>query len=215
TLFRSEGILAVNSVIVPLMIMFTIIAAVASLQAAPSSVWAASVSELPEWRLLLSPFLYTSLNLSLAQAVLVPIGSAVGDRNVLRAGGIVGGCGMALLLLIGHLSLSVHMPDIMQLEIPMAYIIHPLGQVIQFLFLLIIFSEIFTTLIADAFGLTGHIRQYVRWKQPAILLLILGSSYAISQIGFSRLVSLLYPLFGVVSISWLVLLIHRKTKPDQ
>jgi uncharacterized membrane protein YkvI len=40
--------------------------------------------------------------------------------------------------------------------------------------------------------------------------IILLGCYLISQIGFGRLLEVLYPLFGVVSLVWFVALIYRR-----
>jgi len=201
------GILAVNTVIVPLMVAFLLIVAIQSASSPNASNWILRQSDDPLWKAWASPFLYTAFNLSLTQAVLVPIGARVRDPRVLRLGGIIGGAGMGILLLAAHFALSTRMPGIAQFEIPSAQLIAALGPAVQLLFLLVIYSEILTTLIADAFGLSLFLERRFRLNRAAALLIILLAAALISLAGFSRLVGTLYPLFGALSLLWLFLLI--------
>jgi|HigsolmetaAR203D_1030402.scaffolds.fasta_scaffold02805_11 uncharacterized membrane protein YkvI len=200
------AIMAVNTVIVPLMVAFLLVMTIQSFHSPNAANWIWRQTDAPLWKIWLSPLLYAAFNLSLTQAVLVPIGAAIRDPQTLRLGGIVGGSGIGLLLLAGHFALSTQMPGIAQFEIPSAHLIHSLGPVIQLLFLIVIYAEIFTTLIADAFGLSLLVQQHVRLRGSAVLLLILAIGGLISLAGFSRLVGTLYPLFGAVSLLWLLLL---------
>jgi uncharacterized membrane protein YkvI len=204
-----DAILTVNTIIVPIMIVFTGITVWTCMQSPGAGGWLVHSNVIDPWKVWLAPFLYSSLNLCLAQAVLVPIGASVKDPRILRTAGILGGVGMGILLFSGHFALSTQMPGIAQFEIPMAFLIHELGPVIQFTFLIIIYAEIFTTLIANAFGLAYQLGQRLLVKQSLIILTILVGSYLISQIGFSTLVSTLYPMFGLVSLGWMFMVIRQ------
>lgn len=205
-----DAIMAVNAIIVPLMLLFTGITVMACLQSSGANQWLTIASDVSSWKMWLSPLLYVSLNLSLAQAVLVPIGANVSDRTIIRNAGWVGGIGMGLLLLAGHFSLSTQMPGIAQFEIPSAFLIHSLGKLVQLLFLLVIYCEIFTTLIADAFGLNTQIRKHIEVSDRTIIAVLLIAAYFVSQVGFSKLVSTLYPMFGLFSLGWLAMLMKRR-----
>jgi uncharacterized membrane protein YkvI len=159
----------------------------------------------------IAPFLYVAMNMCLAQAILVPIGYSAKDSRTIRLAGIMGGAGMGLLLFAAHFALSTQMPGIGRYEIPMAFLIRQMGPIVQFLFLIVIYSEIFTTLIADAFGLAHQLNRRLPALEPIILPAILTIGYAVSLIGFSNLVSTLYPLFGLVSLSWLFMLMRQRT----
>lgn len=204
-----SAILTVNSVIVPIMLVFTGITVWACTQNPGAGSWLVEPNVVHPVNVWLAPFLYSSLNLCLAQAVLVPLGASVKDPRTLRRAGLLGGIGMGVLLFAGHFALSTQMPGIAQFEIPMAFLIHQLGPVVQFIFLIVIYSEIFTTLIANAFGLAHQIRQRIPVQEHIIVLTILVGSYLISQIGFSTLVSTLYPMFGLISLGWMVMIMRR------
>ncbi|CAM3877647.1 hypothetical protein [Marinicrinis lubricantis] len=205
-----KAIFTVNSIVVPLMfcyICFVVVQAVHSPSASNWVEWNPPVDQLRVW---LSPLLYTAFNLGLAQAVLVPIGGHISDRSTIRLGGMLGGLGVGIMLLALHFSLSSQMPSVALYEIPMARLAFELPVFVQLLFILIIFAEIFTTFIADIYGLVTQLEDKTPLSQTKLLVLLLAACFMISQIGFSSLLSTLYPLFGIISSAWLAALIIKR-----
>lgn len=207
-----QGILVVNSIVVPVMMIFSVIVVWSTLSLPNAGQWLQLSTDSSAWRVWFSPFLYSAFNLAMAQAVLVPLGSAIRDRSVLFWGGLIGGSGIGVMLLAAHIALAARMPDIAQFEIPMGQIIRHLGPVIQLLYVFVIFGEIFTTFIADAYGLTLQLEQRTRISRTQGIVLILAVSYLVSQIGFSKLLSVLYPLFGGVSLLWLIMMLFPRRR---
>ena len=154
--------------------------------------------------------LYAAFNLSMAQGVLVPLGGQTEDRSVLYWGGVLGGLIIGIMLLAGHYALSARMPGITQYDIPMGQLISNLGWIWQLIFIGVIYGEIFTTFIADLFGLSTQIEQHIPLSRTSIVLILLSFTYIVSQFGFKSLLSTLYPLFGLFSLVWLVILIWHK-----
>lgn len=205
-----RAILAVNSVVVPVMLVFTAAVVWSSSQLPNAANWVRLTSDEPLHRIWFSPVLYAAFNLAMAQAVLVPIGSAIKDRAVLYWGGMLGGLGIGVMLLACHFSLSAQMPGITQFEIPMGHLIQPLGRTVQLMYLFVIFGEIFTTFLGDVYGLALQLHSRTGLGHRPLILIILTACYAVSQIGFSTLLSVLYPIFGAVSLSWFVLMMWRR-----
>ncbi len=205
-----DGILAVNAVVVPLMLLFTVFIVDGTLESPNAGHWLELPTDQRTGKIWLAPLLYTAFNLAMTQAVLVPLGSAIKDRSVIVYGGLLGGAGIGLMLLAGHFALSAQMPGIARFEIPMGTIVHQLGREMQLLFLLVIFAEIFTTFIADVYGLALQLEQRLHIRQKPIVICILALCYAVSQIGFSTLLSTLYPIFGCISLFWLGFLVIRR-----
>ncbi|RXZ80167.1 hypothetical protein EBB07_19610 [Paenibacillaceae bacterium] len=204
-----SAILAVNTIVVPVMLLFTILVFADTLHNPGANRWLILTSDHSPWAAWAAPFLYTAFNLSMAQAVLVPLGATVKDRKAIIAGAWLGGIGIGFMLLVGHIALSAHMPGITQFAIPMGGIARELGQKVQWIYLFLIFSEIFTTLIADIYGLSLQLNERLKWSRSVVILAILAVCYLLSQLGFGTLLSTLYPLFGFVSLGWLLLLIRH------
>lgn len=198
-----SSILAVNSIVVPIMMAFTALLVVDTLRGPGADRWMTLTSELSPWAAWLSPFLYAAFNLAMSQAVLVPLGSAIGDVRVLKRGAWIGGTGIGLLLLAGHLTLSARMPGIAQFDIPMGGIAREFGAWIHWIYVALIFMEIFTTLVADTYGLTLQLHNRTDVAPWMLTAGLLALCFVIGQFGFGPLLSTLYPMFGLLSLTWL------------
>jgi uncharacterized membrane protein YkvI len=132
------------------------------------------------------------------------------DVRTIKLGGLIGGIGITLMLWIGHIALSAHMPGIAQYEIPMGHIITPLGPWVYMMFIFIIYAEIFTTLIADLYGLSLQLEQRTSIRRQFIVITLLIICYMVSQIGFRTLLSTLYPLMGLISLLWLIVIMFKR-----
>ncbi|MDF2721612.1 MAG: putative rane protein [Paenibacillus sp.] len=207
-----HAIMTVNSIVVPLMLLFCIMAVHSALGSPMANNWLTLTSDSPAWRIAAAPLLYVSYNLVSAQAVLVPLGAAARDRKTIVAGGIAGGSLVTAMLLAGHFALSSQMPGIAQYEIPMSRLIVTHGPTIQLLFIAVIFGEIFTTFIANVYGLMLHVRQRTGWAAKPIIAAILAGCYVIGQIGFSTLLSTLYPLFGAIGLLWFIRMMASRSR---
>ncbi|GED70148.1 membrane protein [Brevibacillus reuszeri] len=197
----------VNSIFVPALIAFTFLV---FLYTKPWEDTSVTVESLRPLAWLSSPFYYVALNVSLTQAVLIPIGRQSKSETPLIAGGIIGGLGIGLLLLLAYSSLSANMPGIQQAEMPMIALLQGAGRGIPLFFSLLVYAEIFSTLVANVFGLSEQIRQLTRLRGPTILLAILAICYFISFVGFGSLLRFLYPLFGQLVVFFLVMLMYRQ-----
>lgn len=210
-----KAIVAVNSIVVPMMLCFSSIIVWYSWDLPGSGNWLHLTSDYPLERIWFAPFLYAAFNLSMAQGVLVPLGAQVRDRSVLFWGGIWGGVAIGIMLLAGHFALSAHMPGISQFDIPMGQLIQKVGPVLQLLFLCVIYGEIFTTFIADVYGLSLQLEQRTKLPRTWILWLVLTLSYLVSLLGFKALLTTLYPFFGLISMAWMIMMIMRRDRPPR
>ncbi|MDU5145876.1 MAG: hypothetical protein E6230_27295 [Paenibacillus dendritiformis] len=206
-----NGILAVNSLVVPMMLVFIVLIAFRAIEM--DGIWGVTGSHTQlrdnlKW--MLSPFMYAALNLAFAQAVMVPLGREVEDESEIKWGGFLGGVGLGMMLLISHFALNSRMPEILQFQLPMAEIIRSLGPFVHVLFLLVIYGEIFTTLIGNVFGVTRQIQSLYKLPKSAIVLALLLACFIISQAGFTSLLTYLYPLFGYLGIILLIVLAAKR-----
>lgn len=211
-LIGTKGVFAVNTFVVPMMIIFNFIVMSQSILL-PNFV--DTFFHIPAidngWKFILSPFSYAALNLTLAQAVLVPIAYEVNNKEIVRLGGVIGGALLTLILLSSHLTL-VMLPNITQFEIPMAIIVQNTFGSIYFVYVAIIYGEIFTSIIGNVYGLGKQLQQYISLKMIWIYIMIIAIVMLISKINYGTLLSILYPLFGYISLIFMILLWIKKDK---
>ncbi|MDQ0195908.1 YkvI family membrane protein [Paenibacillus wynnii] len=208
-----SGIMQINSTVVPLMLTLSIIIVINTLTIPEAGHFLWLDTDRSPLRAWLSPILYTAFNLGMAQAVLVPLARHTKDVRALKWGGILGGAGIGFMLLTAHFAMSAQMPGILQFEIPMGSIAFQLGSIVQFVYLLLIFLEIFSTFVADIYGVTAQLKQHLPIAPKLITPGVMVICYALSQFGFSSLLSLFYPIFGGLSIVWVYKLILSPVNP--
>lgn len=208
-----SGIMQMNSIVVPLMLTLSLIIVYNTFQIPGTGRLLLLDTELSPIRAWLSPLLYTAFNLGMAQAVLVPLARHTQDIRALKWGGILGGLGIGFMLLSAHFAMSAQMPGILQFEIPMGNIAFQLGTAVQLVYLLLIFLEIFSTFVADVYGVTMQLKQRLPITPELITPAVMVLCYALSQFGFSSLLSIFYPIFGTLSLVWAYKLIRSSTSP--
>ncbi|TRZ38893.1 hypothetical protein CEQ21_26370 [Niallia circulans] len=199
-----KGLFAVNTFVVPIMITFSFILFTLSIQL-PG--FLDRMDDLPifSWNGITSPFSYTALNLSLAIAVLVPAASEIGDDQTVKWGGIIGGIALMFILLSSHFTL-IMLDNVDSYAIPMASIMRELAPNLSWIYIIVIYGEIFTSVIGNVYGLERQMSQYLRIPSILIIAVIFAVSYSISFIHYGTLLSILYPLFGYISLVFLLLL---------
>ena len=202
-----KAILQLNSIIVPFMLLLSLMILISTVHHPSASNFIRLEPDRSMFATWLSPLLYTSFNLAMAQAILVPLGSQLKDRNVIKYGGMIGGIGIGCMLMTAHFAMSAYMPGIQQFEIPMGSIAFALGAAIQIIYVILIFMEIFSTFVADIYGITLQVRQHLQVSPKLITLFIMLTCYLVSQFGFSSLLSILYPIYGMLAVIWVFHLI--------
>lgn len=207
-----KGLFAVNSFVVPMMVIFNFLVMLYVLKFGSGSIPVLHFSGMDRaGEAMLSALSYAAFNLALAQAVLVPMAAEIKDRSAVKLGGAIGGLLLTIILLSSHISLGI-LPDPTAYEIPMAAIVKKAAGVLYFVYVLIIYGEIFTSIIGNLYGLERQVRGYVPihsfWIHICLLLIV----YLISLVKYGTLLEFLYPLFGYISIVFLILLFMRPIK---
>jgi uncharacterized membrane protein YkvI len=205
-----KGIHSVNSLFVPTLILFTLFVFLYNQPWRIAEGDSFILEVIKPWIWLKSPLYYVALNVCLTQAVLVPIGKESKSERPLIIGGLLGGLGIGLLLFLSYCSMQVHLPNVLLAEMPNIYMLSGVGKGISIAFALLVYAEVFSSLVANVFGLAQQMNRWVPVSPSLVLLGILGISYLISFVGFSSLLTLLYPLFGQIVVFFLLMLAVRQ-----
>lgn len=205
-----KGLVGVNIIVVPMMIIFSLILSSKAIVTSNHIIGIFSFhSAHVEWKWFISSLSYAAFNLAMAQPVLVPLANEIRDEDVLKWGGIIGGGVLSLILFSGHIALLT-VPDVHHFEIPMAEIMKGFMSAFYGIYILIIYGEIFTSVIGDIYGLERQLRTILPYSNYLLIGGIITVSYLISLVGYGSLISFLYPLFGYISLVLLFLLMIRK-----
>jgi uncharacterized membrane protein YkvI len=169
--------------------------------------------------------LYAGFNILCCSGVLVPLAHEFKRNFTLIYGVTLGALGLTLLCGAINLMLMLNVPYIYKYEIPLLYISHRFGTALQIMLLGIIWFEMFSTVVSDVYSVSKMLENLseknkalggsyynnsllnkflktITYKKSVVLILLIA--LPISQIGFSNLIKVLYPSFGVISLIFIV-----------
>lgn len=208
TIYGVRGILTVNSLLVPLIIVFNLVILVFVWRLNYNPVVSAGVKAGDIFPLIRTGITYASFNLILSIGVLAPMGGVLRDRKSLYTGSILGGCLLGGMLAAGNYSLLHFIPEVFHQEIPILHIVRRMGGAAVSLYALVIWFGVLTTAIANMFSVTSLMEEVFRLKKNAAV--IIGTTLVgllLCTLGFSNIVSWFYPVLGMIGFVLIVIMI--------
>jgi len=206
--FRGEGVLWINSVLIPIKFVICLgIATAAILLATSRDVMDIVVIQNPivkQWAF--SAVLYVSFNLTLAMVVFASLGRDV-QRPGARWGAVFGGLALGVFALIIGISL-LQFPDSIGLEIPMVAVAGKLGDWPAFFYVVVLWLAMITAAIGNGFSLVSRIVNTGRLNYRNATLLLLILLLPVAGVKFSSIVQFVYPLFGYLGLVFLPTILY-------
>ncbi|MCI8470254.1 MAG: hypothetical protein HFJ35_01970 [Clostridia bacterium] len=204
-----KGVVKANELLVPILIGFLVIIGVINLKDL-------HVSELENYIIrtnfssfVLSAVLYSSYNSILLIPVLLTLKNYIKDKKQILKIAIISTIIIVLLSIVVFLLLVRVDVDITKLEMPAVYVVSNMFKMLKYVYGFIILGSIFTTAISLGTSfLQNTTKNKKSYTQIALIMCI--TSVIISKIGFSNLVSLLYPIFGYLGLLQILKLVITK-----
>lgn len=202
----TKGLVEINSFIVPslLIVITTIFILYLCFSVSPITTTYVKTPVQVKSYWLLSAVIYASFNILSFSGVLVPFSQEIKDRKLLSLGIIFGAIGLTFLSFMLNFMLILNIPYIFNYEIPLLYITHRFGKLIQIVLLTIIWLEMFSTEVSDVYSLGKTLEKVFNLSYKKTIFLVLFLAVPISQIGFKQLINFLYPSFGVISFIFII-----------
>jgi uncharacterized membrane protein YkvI len=100
-------------------------------------------------------------------------------------------------------------------EVPILYISKSYHLPIRLFLAFILWSEIFTTIIGNAFGFVARLTTLTKQNQHLLTIITLSLAVLFSQFGFAVLVGTIYPLLGYLSLLFLAALLVKLVKKEK
>lgn len=200
---ETKGIVKVSEAIVPILILFIIIIGIYTLSSTNiiNKINEMEIVKGSNW--LVSGVIYASYNSILLIPVLISINKIITKKEISKTAIIITLTTfiLAISIFISMLKIDV---NIRNLEMPVSYVINTQLPKLKIAYGIVILTSILTTAISLIAGLMQNVKKQNNKK--IILYLICISSIPISQIGFSALIQLLYPIFGYIGILQIILI---------
>ena len=203
---NTDGVIKISSICVPIIIIFITLIGGKYFQNSVYKLTNLKVDSLSDenitvfiiFKSIASAVLYSGYN----SIILIPVVISLKKNIKVNNSKIIGILISIFLIILGFFVFGILLIgniQIMQLDMPIAFIIKKFESKYEFLYGVVLVISIFTSIISAELGfLKNCSKNKLQYKR--YLKIICISSIFISNIGFSKLIDLLYPLFGIFGI---------------
>lgn len=209
-----KGVVKANELLVPILIGFLVIIGMINLKDLHILELGNYMIRTNHSSIILSSVLYSSYNSILLIPVLLTLKSYIKDKKQILKIAAISSLIIILLSIVVFLLLVRVDVDITKLEMPAVYVVSHMFKIFRYIYGFIILGSIFTTAISLGTSfLQNTTKNKKNYTQIAAIMCMI--SVLISKIGFSNLVSLLYPIFGYLGLVQILKLSITKVRIKQ
>lgn len=204
-----KGVVKANEILVPILIIFIIIIGILNLKEIHLLELENYIIRANNSNYILSAVLYSSYNSILLIPVLLTLKKYIKGKKQIIGISIISTFIMIILSIIIYLILVRVDVDISKLEMPAVYVVSNIFSKLRYVYGFIILGSIFTTAISLGTSFLQNIAKNQKsYTQIGIIMCI--TAVIISKIGFSNLVSSLYPVFGYLGMLQIIKIMIAK-----
>ena len=206
-----KGVAKVSSFVVPIMILFVIIIGIINIEFIDlknigDNIEEVKINIVNNW--FIQSIIYASYNIILLIPVLVSLGKYVKNKEQIKNISVFSGIILFSLAIIIYLLLINIDISFSILEMPAVYAISNLGAGLKRVYGIVILLSIFTTAISLGISfLENIVKNKNSFPQYALVMCITAT--LISNIGFSNLVNILFPIFGYLGLMQIYFILKR------
>lgn len=202
-----QGMIKVNEILVPFLLILILYLGVKNI---PYLVETKNVlkNNINEKGFFLNSILYASYNSIMLIPVLVTMKKYINSKAQIKKISIISSALIIVLSLCIFGLLLRGKYYIQNVEMPLLNITMQFGKIYLYIYSFIIITSIFTTAISAGYSFLENVSK--NKKQYKIILIFMSvTSVLVSNIGFSKLVEILYPLFGILGIVQIIFLVRK------
>lgn len=194
-----KGFVKANELLVPILIGFLVMIGMINLKDIHFLEFGNYMVRTNDSSFILSAILYSSYNSILLIPVLLTLKNYIQNKKQIITIATISTIIIILLSIIVFLLLVNVDVDITKLEMPAVYVVSHMFKLLKYIYGFILLGSIFTTAISLGISfLQNTSKNKKSYTQIAVIMCI--TSVIISKIGFSNLVSSLYPVFGYLGL---------------
>lgn len=197
TFFQNmNGIVKVNTYLIPILIFIVLLLGIKGNmeQFNPQYITGSN-----NWFWLIKSILYASYNSIILIPMIVNLKEMISNKKQIKYITLITFIIMIILSIIIYIVLSLHFNEIANLDIPIIFIASKFWGTFKYLYGLIILIAIFTTAISEGYSFLNNVsktkKQYKIYSLAICLLAI-----AFSNVGFGKLLDILYPILGFLGL---------------
>ena len=194
-----KGVIKANELLVPMLIVFLVIIGFINIIDINIVKLGNYIIRTNQSNYILSAIIYASYNSILLIPVLITLKKYINTKKQILFISLISTIIVILLATIIFLILIRVDVDITKLEMPAVYVVSNIFKFLEIIYGFIILGSIFTTSISLGASFLQNVSKNKRsYTQIAAIMCI--TSILTSQIGFSNLINLLYPIFGYLGL---------------
>ena len=141
--------------------------------------------------------------------IMSPVGQYVREKKHVYVG--IALSGVMLLAVAGSILTSLGTyPEAVQAELPMVALASRLNGTLGTIYGIMLLVAMFCNALASLVGMSAYVEQksaFVRTHKNTVLLAVSVLAWAASLLGFAEIIGTVYPIFGYISIAFLVFLV--------
>ncbi|UCZ53241.1 hypothetical protein LGQ02_21145 [Bacillus shivajii] len=191
-----NGMTSMNAMIIPVLII-SLVGTLLVFQWTSGFSFQFDVTKQHNWP---SAFTFTALNILPLVAVLGAIGHKINHRGELWVASLGSAVILGTVSFLYNESLLKVAHEVMLYEIPLFAILKHYPYFMVLLMSGLLWVAIYTTAASGMLGLCTRFREFVKLPYWMIAFLFVILMIPLTTIGFSRLISILYPLYGILNL---------------
>ncbi|WP_026691781.1 YkvI family membrane protein [Alteribacter aurantiacus] len=191
-----NGMTSMNAVIIPVLIVF-LVGTLFIFQWTSGFEIRFDVAAQHNWP---TAFTFTALNILPLVAVLAAIGKKIKHTSEIWIASFGSALVMGVISYLYNESLLIVAHEVMLYEIPLFAILKHYPYFMVLVMSGLLWAAIYTTAASGMLGLCTRFREYVNYPFWLIALLLTFLMIPLTTIGFSTLIAILYPLYGLLNL---------------
>jgi len=149
---------------------------------------------------------YSAFNLIYLLGILPTMGKRITSKREIILSGVIATIILGVAAFLLNMSL-LRVEYVQQYEIPLFSLIPKGDQNLLIIVSIVLWSAIYIAVLLNLYGLVNRIRSKLSYSTASISMLLIIIIIPLSFIGFSTLVKILYPLYGVLNLYVLAVLL--------
>lgn len=196
-----KGIINISSIITPILIFGILGFGLYIICSKEISVFSfsGSVSKITDnW--VFSSLLYVSYNSITSIVVMCSLLPFLKNRKTAVLGGVLGGFMLCLMAIVINFAIYLFYPNIATKELPVMGMVDGYSVFLGGVYTIVLLLAMFVSALTAGFGFVERISGKVKISKRIIILVICAISIPLSSVGFSGLISTIYPIFGYMGM---------------
>ncbi|ATH93922.1 membrane protein [Bacillus glycinifermentans] len=199
-LWGLNGILSVNSYLIPILVAGLLYALI-SFHAAHQQPWLLNMNRQYNWP---AGIAFASLNVLSVVAVLSAVGKELKGLGEARIASLLSGLVFGAISFMYNETLVVLAGQLSHYEIPLFAVLEGAPFPMFMFMTAVLCVAIYTTTVTSILGLSSRFLTLVKWPRWTIALFLLLLMLPFTSFGFSNLIAFLYPIYGLLNLYLLV-----------